>query len=105
MSPNFAIIIVLSYFGLLWIISFITSRNAGKETFFTADKSSNWILVAFGMIGVALSGLTFISVPGEVGSSQFTYFQMVMGYTTGVFVIAFVLLPTANPSRLNAASI
>ncbi|MEN8116704.1 MAG: sodium:solute symporter [Bacteroidota bacterium] len=93
MAPTLAIIIVLSYFGLLWLISFITSRNAGKETFFTADKGSNWILVAFGMIGVALSGLTFISVPGEVGNSQFTYFQMVMGYTTGVFVIAFVLLP------------
>ncbi|MEN8228903.1 MAG: sodium:solute symporter [Bacteroidota bacterium] len=93
MTPNLAIIIVLSYFGLLWLISYATSRNAGAETFFTADKGSNWILVAFGMIGVALSGLTFISVPGEVGNSQFTYFQMVMGYTTGVFVIAWILLP------------
>ncbi|MEN8156255.1 MAG: sodium:solute symporter [Bacteroidota bacterium] len=93
MSPNLAILIVLSYFVLLWLISMITSRNASAETFFTADKGSNWILVAFGMIGVALSGLTFISVPGEVGSSQFSYFQIVMGYTVGVFVIALVLLP------------
>lgn len=93
MSPNTAIIVVLSYFALLWVISIITSRNAGKDTFFTADKSSHWILVAFGMIGVALSGLTFISVPGAVGNDQFTYFQIVMGYTAGIFVIAFILLP------------
>ncbi|MEN8192132.1 MAG: sodium:solute symporter [Bacteroidota bacterium] len=93
MTPNLAIIVVLSYFALLWIISIFTSRNAGADTFFTADKQSHWILVAFGMIGVALSGLTFISVPGEVGNSQFTYFQIVMGYTAGVFIIALILLP------------
>ncbi|MEN8202343.1 MAG: sodium:solute symporter [Bacteroidota bacterium] len=93
MSPNLAILIVLSYFVLLWLISMITSRNASAETFFTADKGSNWLLVAFGMIGVALSGLTFISVPGEVGNSQFTYFQLVMGYTAGIFIIALILLP------------
>ena len=93
MTPNLAILIVLSYFVLLWLVSLATSRNAGADTFFTADKRSNWILVAFGMIGVALSGLTFISVPGDVGNSQFTYFQLVIGYTAGIFVIARVLLP------------
>jgi len=93
MNPNLAIGVVLAYFLLLWIISIFTSRNAGKDTFFTADKKSHWALVAFGMIGVALSGLTFISVPGEVGNSQFTYFQIVMGYGAGIFIIAIFLLP------------
>ncbi len=93
MNSSLALIVVLSYFLLLWIISRFTSRNTGKETFFSADNKSNWILVSFGMIGVSLSGLTFISVPGEVGNSQFTYLQIVMGYTAGIFAIAFILLP------------
>jgi Na+/proline symporter len=102
MNPTLAISIVLAYFGLLWVISVFTSRNAGKNTFFNADKNSNWLLVAFGMVGVALSGLTFISVPGEVGNSQFTYFQIVMGYTAGIFVIAVVLLPLYYKLKLTS---
>lgn len=93
MKSTLAVTVVLSYFLLLWIISRFTSRNTGKETFFSADNKSNWILVSFGMIGVSLSGLTFISVPGEVGNSQFTYLQIVMGYTAGIFAISFILLP------------
>ena len=93
MTPNIAIIVVVAYFALLWFISYLTSRNAGKDTFFTADHGSHWFLVAFGMIGVALSGITFISVPGEVGSSNFSYLQIVMGYSAGIAVIALVLLP------------
>ncbi|MBN1481720.1 sodium:solute symporter [candidate division KSB1 bacterium] len=93
MSANLAITVVVAYFFLLWIISMFTTRHTSENTFFTADKKSNWILVAFGMVGVALSGLTFISVPGEVGNSQFTYFQLVMGFSAGIFIIATVLLP------------
>lgn len=93
MNPNLAIGFVLGYFLLLWLISFYTSRRSSELAFFTADRQSNWILVAFGMIGVALSGLTFISVPGEVGNSHFTYYQLVMGFSAGIFVIALVLLP------------
>ncbi|MEN8137717.1 MAG: sodium:solute symporter [Bacteroidota bacterium] len=93
MTPNIAVIVVVAYFALLWFISYLTSRNAGKDTFFTADHGSHWFLVAFGMIGVALSGITFISVPGDVGNTNFSYLQIVMGYTAGIVVIALVLLP------------
>lgn len=74
-------------------ISYLTSRGAGNETFFTGNRSSKWYLVSFGMIGASLSGVTFISVPGMVGGEGFSYMQMVIGYLAGYAVIAFVLLP------------
>ncbi len=75
------------------VISWITSKNTTSETFYTANRQSPWYLVAFGMIGASLSGVTFISVPGEVGNSNWYYFQMVIGYLLGYFVIATVLMP------------
>ncbi|GAA5036050.1 sodium/iodide co-transporter [Marivirga lumbricoides] len=85
------------------VISHLTSKSADNLTFFTANKQSPWYLVAFGMIGASLSGVTFISVPGEVGNTAFSYFQVVLGYLVGYFVIAAVLLPLYY--RLNLISI
>jgi SSS family transporter len=103
MSPTLVIGIIGGYFLLLIVIARITSRGADSTTFFTANKQSPWYLVAFGMIGASLSGVTFISVPGEVGNSFFSYFQVVLGYLVGYFVIATVLLPLYY--RLNLVSI
>ena len=93
MTPIIVLSVISAYFILLFIVSQITSRHTTSETFFTADHKSPWYLVAYGMIGVGISGITFISVPGEVGNSQFTYFQLVIGYAIGLRVIALVLLP------------
>ncbi len=87
----FAIIIL--YFLVLIVISLITSRKADNETFFTAHRQSPWYVVAYGMIGASLSGVTFISVPGWVGTTGFSYFQMVLGYIPGYLFILGVLLP------------
>ncbi|WP_373494926.1 sodium:solute symporter [Aquiflexum sp.] len=103
MDSNLVLIVITSYFVLLFLISWFTSRNVSKDTFFTGDRQSPWFLVAFGMIGASLSGVTFISVPGEVGNTNFFYFQVVLGYTLGYFVIAKVLLPLYY--RLNLVSI
>ena len=93
MSSESVLAILLGYFGLLIIISFLTSRKADNETFFTARHTSPWYLVAFGMIGTSLSGVTFISIPGEVGNSGWTYLPVVIGNCVGYVVIALVLLP------------
>jgi SSS family transporter len=85
------------------VIAYITSRNADTQTFFTANKKSPWYLVAFGMIGTSLSGVTFISVPGNVGNTQFAYFQFVLGNLVGYLIIATVLMPLYY--RLNLISI
>jgi len=100
MTPFITTLVILGYFGLLFIISLLTSRRTTSETFFTADHQSPWYLVAYGMIGVGISGITFISVPGEVGNSQFTYFQLVIGYAIGLILIALVLLPLYYRLRL-----
>ena len=103
MSPLIVFTVIAAYFSLLIFISYLTSRKANTATFFTANRQSPWYLVAFGMIGASLSGVTFISVPGEVGNSNFHYFQMVIGYLLGYFVIATVLMPIYY--RLNLISI
>jgi Na+/proline symporter len=103
MTPTIVIIILISYFAVLILISFLTSRGADTTTFFTANRQSPWFLVAFGMIGSSLSGVTFISVPGNVGSVGFGYFQIVLGYLLGYWVIIGVLLPLYY--RLNLVSI
>ena len=102
---NFQLVlwVISGYFLLLFLISWFTSRKVTSDTFFTGDRQSPWFLVAFGMIGASLSGVTFISVPGEVGNSNFFYFQVVLGYTLGYFTIAKVLLPLYY--RLNLVSI
>jgi len=93
MSPEIVIGLIAGYFLLLIVVAQFTSKGADTQTFFTANRKSPWYLVAFGMIGASLSGVTFISVPGEVGSSFFYYFQVVLGYLLGYFVIARVLMP------------
>ena len=93
MNVQLVIGVILGYFLLLIIISRLTSKGADTNTFFTANRQSPWFLVAFGMIGASLSGVTFVSVPGEIGNSYFSYFQIVLGYLLGYFVIATVLLP------------
>ncbi len=93
MSPQSLLISVLAYFGLLYAVAWRTSRGARNADFFVGNRGSAWPLVAFGMIGTALSGVTFISVPGSVGNDGFTYLQVVLGQTLGYVVVAFVLLP------------
>ena len=112
MNPFLVIGIISGYFLILLIISHFTSKNATNETFFTGNRQSPWFVVAFGMIGASLSGVTFISIPGEVGAlisdaephyKAFSYFQLVLGYLLGYFVIANVLMPMYY--KLNLVSI
>ena len=83
MNPYLVVGIVLGYFSILIVISLLTSRKADSQTFFTGNRKSPWYLVAFGMVGTALSGVTFVSVPGEVGSSAFSYLQFIFGNIVG----------------------
>ncbi|TNE53310.1 MAG: sodium:solute symporter [Bacteroidetes bacterium] len=103
MSPILVVSVILAYFLLLVVISRWTSRGASTNTFFTGDRQSHWFLVAFGMIGTSLSGITFISVPGAVWNSGMGYFQVVLGYILGYLVIAKVLMPIYY--RMNVVSI
>jgi Na+/proline symporter len=93
MSPYLLFTFVIGYFLLLLGVAWYTSRNSNNDTFFIGNRNSNWMLVAFGMIGTSLSGVTFVSVPGTVGMGGFGYYQVVIGYMIGYFVVAFVLLP------------
>jgi len=93
MSPLIVLTVISGYFAVLFLISKITSRKVDTETYFTGNRQSPWYVVAFGMIGASLSGITFISVPGEVGNSHFYYFQLVLGYLVGYLIIANILLP------------
>lgn len=96
-TPVFIAAVIAIYFLLLSVVAYLTSRGANNETFFTANKESPWYLVAFGMIGASLSGVTFISLPGLVGAGgtnqSFAYMQMVMGYIVGYAIISQVLMP------------
>ncbi len=103
MSAGLLLSVILGYFILLVVISWLTSKKADNSAFFLGNRKSPWYVVAFGMIGASLSGVTFISVPGWVGSSQFSYMQMVLGYLVGYFVIANVLMPMYY--KLNLTSI
>jgi Na+/proline symporter len=103
MSPFLVLTIIVIYFAALIIISIVTSKGATTDTFFTANRQSPWYLVAFGMIGSSLSGITFVSVPGAVGKVGFSYFQVVLGYILGYAVIMTVLMPLYY--RLNLISI
>ena len=93
MQPVYILLLIASYFCVLLAIAYFTGKNDSNEAFFRANKKSPWYVVAFGMIGASLSGVTFISVPGWVQSSQFSYMQIVIGYLFGYFVIAYVLIP------------
>ncbi len=100
MNPLLVLVVILAYFGILLLISYFTGRHINSETYFTGNRRSPWYVVAFGMIGASLSGITFISVPGEVGNTYFYYFQLVLGYLVGYFLIAMVLLPLYYRMRL-----
>ena len=93
MSTTLVLLVILGFFTALFLISWFSSRNSNPETFFTGNRQSPWYLVAFGMVGATISGVTFISVPGEVGSSGWSYFQFILGNFVGYWVIALVLLP------------
>jgi len=103
MSVQLAGGILAIYFALLLYISYYTSKGADTNAFFTANRQSPWWLVAFGMIGTSISGLTFISVPGAVGKTSFTYFQLILGHSLGYLTIALVLMPLYY--RMNLISI
>ncbi|MAC62757.1 MAG: sodium:solute symporter [Flavobacteriaceae bacterium] len=92
-TPFFIFSLVIGYFLVLYSVSYLVAKEDSNETFFKANRNSPWYLVAFGMVGASLSGVTFISVPGWVEASKFTYFQVVLGYLFGYLVVAFVLLP------------
>ena len=103
MNSTAIILLILSYFGMLVLISLLTGQKSDNSTFFKANQQAPWYVVAFGMIGASLSGVTFISVPGWIESSQFSYMQMVLGYIVGYLVIGTVLLPVYY--KLNLTSI
>ena len=93
MSSALLFSFVIGYFVILLVVAYYTSRNSNNDSFFIGNRNSNWMLVAFGMIGTSLSGVTFVSVPGTVGASAFAYFQVVIGNLIGYMMIAFILLP------------
>ncbi len=103
MNPYLVLSIILVYFALLIFISWLTSRGADTQTFFTGNRESPWFLVAFGMIGATLSGVTFISVPGEVGNTAFSYLQFALGNVVGYWLVAWILIPLYY--KLNLISI
>lgn len=103
MNPLIILIIFLAYTALLFIVTWITARRATNRAFFIGNKASPWFVVAYGMIGASMSGVTFMSVPGWVGSTQFSYMVLVLGYVFGYIVIATVLMPLYY--RLNLTSI
>lgn len=93
MTPFIVILTIAIYFIVLFGISYLSSRNTDNEGFFIGNRKSPWFLVAIAMIGSSISGVTFVSVPGMVGASNFSYLQMVLGFVVGQFIIAFVLIP------------
>jgi Na+/proline symporter len=104
MKPTFVLVVIVVYFALLMLISWLTSRKgSGNDAFFRANKSSKWFVVAIAMIGTSISGVTFVSVPGMVRNLDMTYMQMVLGFFFGYLVIAYVLLPLYY--RLNLTTI
>src|SRR5512138_2297661 len=103
MKPSTILIIFLAYTALLFYVTWLTARKAGNRAFFIGNKASPWFVVAYGMIGASMSGVTFMSVPGWVGTTQFSYMMIVVGYIFGYVVIATVLMPLYY--RLNLTSI
>ena len=103
MNPLTILIVIACYFALLFLISYLAGRKADNAGFFSGNRSSNWLLVAMSTIGAAISGVTFVSVPGMVATSGWAYMQMVLGFTVGQILIAYVLIPLYY--KLNLTSI
>lgn len=93
MGATLILVIIASYFGILMLISNIVSKNTNDDSFYTGDRKSPWQVVAFGMIGAVLSGVTFVSIPGMVSNNYFYYLQFVLGNVVGYVIISYVLLP------------
>ncbi|WP_321519722.1 sodium:solute symporter [uncultured Bacteroides sp.] len=93
MTPVLVLSTIVCYFIILFAISYIAGRKADNQGFFVGNRKSHWYVVAFAMIGSSISGVTFVSVPGMVAVSNFSYLQMVLGFLTGQFIIAFLLIP------------
>ena len=93
MEPTLILLIFLAYTILLFTVTWITARKANSQSFYVGNRISPWFVVAYGMIGASMSGVTFMSVPGWVKDTQFSYMVVVLGYLVGYFVIALVLLP------------
>ncbi|MFO7722290.1 MAG: sodium:solute symporter [Bacteroidales bacterium] len=102
MSSGLILIIFAGYTILLFVVGFLTSRRANEESFFIGNRSSRWYLVAYGMVGASLSGVTFISIPGYVGGTSFSYMVVVLGYLAGYVIIANVLLPVYYRLKLTS---
>ena len=94
MTPLAVILTVLGYIAVLFVVAWLSGRRADNAGFFTGGRRTPWYLAAFAMIGAAMSGVTFISVPGSVAADAFSYMQMVAGFTVGQLVVAFLLVPT-----------
>ena len=103
MSPLLLFSFVIGYFLILLVVAWYTGRNSDNHSFFIGNKNSNWMLVAFGMVGTSLSGVTFVSVPGAVAKESFAYLQITIGYLFGYLMIAYILLPLYY--KLNLTSI
>ncbi|MBU1011982.1 MAG: sodium:solute symporter [Bacteroidetes bacterium] len=102
MNPQLILYSFLTYTFLLFVISWFTSRKSNNESFFVGNRKSPWFVVAYGMVGASLSGVTFISVPGWVGDTQFSYMMVVFGYVLGYIAIATILLPMYYRLRLTS---
>jgi Na+/proline symporter len=102
MSPALLFCILIGYFALLLGVARVTARNANNDSFFIGNKSSNWVLVAFGMVGTTLSGVTFVSVPGAVGKDGFGYLQVLIGYVLGYIAVVVLLLPLYYRMKLTS---
>ena len=100
MNPLLVLAIISIYFVLLMTISYFTSKNRSDESYFTGDRQSPWFLVAFGMVGAGLSGVTFVSLPGMVGNNNFYFYQFILGNVVGYLFITFVLIPLYYRLRL-----
>jgi len=103
MKPVYILLCFVAYTIMLFVVTWITSRKTNNDSYYVGNKSSPWYIVAYGMIGASLSGVTFMSVPGLVGTQQFTYLGLVFGFLIGYTVIATILLPLYY--RLNLTSI
>lgn len=102
MTPELILYCFFTYTVLLFVISWLTSRNSGNEAFFLGNRVSPWFIVAYGMIGASLSGVTFISIPGWVGETHFSYMMVVLGYVLGYYTIAHILLPLYYKLKLTS---
>ena len=102
MSPALLFCILIGYFALLLGVAWATARNADNDSFFIGNKNSNWMLVAFGMVGTTLSGVTFVSVPGAVGADGFGYLQVLIGYVIGYIAVVYLLLPLYYRMKLTS---